>query len=112
MEDQEKQWVNVSKNPVYLADGSLLAPGEVATEEQAKSIAGSLFAKSGAIALSAPSQEAAIELECLKLDLADAQAKIKTLESEREKIDAEGVAAQAKIKTLEEEVAALKKPAK
>lgn len=91
MTDQEKQWVNVSKNPVYLADGSLLAPGEAATEKQAKDIAESLFAKSGAIALSAPSQESIAELEGLKLDFAHAQ---------------------AKIKSLEEEVAALKKAAK
>ncbi|HAL69288.1 MAG TPA: hypothetical protein DCP84_16650 [Pseudomonas sp.] len=42
-DDEAKVWTNVSANPVILADGSTVAPGEATTEAQASLVPGSCW---------------------------------------------------------------------
>lgn len=42
-DDEAKVWTNVSANPVILADGSAVAPGEFTTEAQAALVSGSCW---------------------------------------------------------------------
>ena len=42
-DDEAKVWTNVSANPVILADGSAVAPGESTTEAQAGLVSGSCW---------------------------------------------------------------------
>jgi hypothetical protein len=84
-------WINVSRNPVILGDGSTVAPGESTTPEQAEFAEGSFWEEHGVLVSGSPvlTDDGAGQIEALGAEIEGLRAQLVTAGSEKDALLAE-----------------------
>lgn len=79
-------WINVSKNPVVLDDGSTVAPGESTTPEQAEFAEGSFWEEHGVLVSGTPvlTDDGAGQIEALSAEIEDLRGQLVTAGAEKD----------------------------